>query len=91
MPLGGVTSDNFAKPGAFFRFGFEPRAVDILLDNPGIDFETVWSRRVESLVDPQTGLKAYFISALDLLQSKLASGRLQDLADAESIRAAMKK
>jgi hypothetical protein len=90
MPLGSVMPDDFARPGTFFRFGVEPRAVDILLDIPGIDFETAWSRRVESEVDPQTGLKAYFVSALDLLRSKLASGRLQDLADAEAIRAAMK-
>lgn len=90
MPLNDVRPEDFAKPGTFFRFGFEPRAVDILLDIPGIDFEAAWSRRVESIVDPGTGLKAWFISAPDLMQSKQASGRLQDLADAEAIRAAIK-
>jgi hypothetical protein len=35
-----------------------------------------------------TGLKADFISAEDLIASKLASGRPQDLADADAIRKA---
>jgi hypothetical protein len=38
------------------------------------------------VVDTATGLRANFISAEDLIASKLASGRPQDLADAESDR-----
>jgi Nucleotidyltransferase of unknown function (DUF6036) len=49
-------------------------------------FETAWRRRVETLVDATTGLKANFISADDLIASKLASGRPQDIADADAIR-----
>jgi hypothetical protein len=40
------------------------------------------------VIDPQSGLKAFFISATDLIASKLAAGRPQDLADAEAIRKA---
>jgi len=40
------------------------------------------------VIDPVSGLKANFISADDLITSKLASGRPQDLADADAIRKA---
>lgn len=45
-------------------------------------------RRIETVIDTATGLKANFISAEDLIASKLASGRPQDLADADAIRKA---
>jgi hypothetical protein len=43
---------------------------------------------VEGVIDPKGGLKANFISAPDLIASKLAAGRPQDLADAEAVRQA---
>jgi hypothetical protein len=53
-----------------------------------VDFESEWERRVEGVIDPTSGLKAFFISAADLIASKLAAGRPQDLADAEAVRKA---
>jgi hypothetical protein len=53
-----------------------------------VDFDAAWDRRVEIVVDKATGLKANFISADDLIASKLAAGRPQDLADADAIRKA---
>jgi hypothetical protein len=41
------------------------------------------------VIDTATGQKANFISAEDLITSKLASGRPQDLADADAIRKAI--
>jgi hypothetical protein len=49
-----------------------------------------WERRVETIIDAPTGLKANFISADDLITSKLASGRPQDLADADAIQQAQR-
>src|SRR5208282_5203058 len=37
MPLGDIRAEDFAKRGNFFRFGYEPRCVDILPDIPGVD------------------------------------------------------
>ena len=86
--LEGVHSDDFMDRNSFFRFGRDPHGFDILLDIPGVDFDAAWEQRVEAVVDPTSGLKANFISADDLTISKLASGRPQDIADADAIRKA---
>jgi hypothetical protein len=87
-PLEGMTPESFVQPGSFFRMGVPPMMVDILPNIAGVDFEEAWNRRVEAVVDPEAGLNAHFISASDLIAAKLASGRTQDLADAEALRAA---
>jgi hypothetical protein len=84
--LHGIRPHDFTDRSSFFRFGRDPRGFDILADLPGVDFDAAWVRRVETLVDPTSGLKANFISAVDLIASKLASGRPQDTADADAIR-----
>jgi hypothetical protein len=88
--LQGLTEADFAQPGQFFRMGRAPVAVDILTDTPGVDFDTAWQRRVEDVIDPASGLRASFLCREDLIAAKLASGRPQDLADVEAIRAAAK-
>jgi hypothetical protein len=87
-PLQSVRSEDFADRSAFFRFGQDPCGVDILPDVPGVDFDAAWERRVESIVDPASGLKACFISRDDLISAKLAAARPQDLADVHAIRKA---
>jgi hypothetical protein len=85
-PLQGIRHDDFTDCNSFFRFGRDPKAFDILPAIPGVDFDAAWERRVETLIDAATGLKANFISADDLIASKLASGRPQDLADADAVQ-----
>src|SRR5271163_3809418 len=46
VPLEGIRPEDFADRGSFFRFGHDPRGVDILPDIPGVDFEAAWERRV---------------------------------------------
>jgi predicted nucleotidyltransferase len=87
-PLQGVRPEDFADRGTFFRFERDPRGFDILPDIPGVDFDAVWERRVEGVIDGKSGLKAHFISAEDLITAKLAAGRPQDLADVDAIRKA---
>lgn len=68
--------------------GREPFAVDILPAIAGVEFDSAWDHRVENVIDPESGLKAYFTSRNDLIAAKRASGRPQDLADVEAIRKA---
>ncbi len=86
--LDGIRPEDFAERGSFFRFGHDPHSFDLLPDIPGVDFDEAWERRVEGVIDPESGLKAFFISASDLIASKLAAGRPQDIADAEAVRKA---
>lgn len=88
VPLDGVDKNDLADPRKFIRFGQPPIAIDILPGIDGVDFEEAWERRVEAVVDPKSGLKAFFISKTDLIASKLAAGRMRDLADVEEIREA---
>ena len=87
-PLQGIAPEGFTDRNSFFRFGRDPKGFGILPAIPGVDFDAAWERRVETVVDTTTGLKANFISADDLIASKLASGRTRDLADVEDIRRA---
>jgi predicted nucleotidyltransferase len=83
-----IRMEDLADPRNFIRFGLEPVAVDILPSIDGVEFDAAWERRVEGIIDPQSGLKAFFISKDDLIASKLAAGRMRDLADVEEIREA---
>ena len=85
-PLADISVDDLADSRKFVRFGREPLAVDILPGIDGVDFDDAWERRVEGVVDEKSGLKAYFISKADLIASKVAAGRMRDLADVEEIR-----
>lgn len=88
-PLQGIAPEDFTDRDTFFRFGREPRGFDILASIPGVDFDVAWERRVQTVIDTETGLTANFISAEDLIASKVASGRPRDLADADDIRKAV--
>lgn len=79
-PLAGMTEQDFAEEGYFYQMGVPPVRVDILMGIPGLEFETAWANRVE--VDFE-GLTVSFISKEDLITAKRASGRPQDLNDAD--------
>jgi hypothetical protein len=89
-PLEGVTSMDFTDPNTFFRIGNPPLRIEILPRIDGVDFEQAWPRRVEIVIAPDTQLKAPFLGREDLIASKLAAGRPQDLADVEAVRNAQR-
>jgi predicted nucleotidyltransferase len=81
-PMSGLTEADFAEEGYFYQMGVPPVRVDILMGIPGGDFEQAWTNRVEVDYD---GLVVKFISRENLIDLKKASGRPQDLIDAESL------
>ena len=79
-PLTGMSEDDFAHEGYFYQIGVAPVRIDILMSIEGIGFDEAWENRVESDVG---GIQAFFISKRDLIKSKRATGRPQDIIDAE--------
>ena len=79
-PLTGLTPKDFSEEGFFFQIGVSPVRLDVLMGIPGIHFDECWNRRMEVDFD---GLKVMFISKQDLIASKRAAGRPQDLLDVD--------
>lgn len=79
-PLEGMSVDDFAHEGYFYQMGVAPLRIDILMSVAGVSFDDAWANRVTSDVG---GVTAVFISKEDLIKSKKATGRPQDLIDAE--------
>jgi predicted nucleotidyltransferase len=85
-PLAGLTPADFRdSPNSVFQLGNEPARADILQGIDGVDFDEAWPMRVELSLE---GVPVHVVAAEHLIQNKLASGRLQDLADVEAIREA---
>jgi hypothetical protein len=64
--------------------------IEILPRISGVNFDEAWERRIEEVIDDRTGLKAFVISADDFIANKIATGRLQDLADVEAVQKAQR-
>ena len=79
-PLEGLTQKDFAEDGFFYQMGVPPVRVDILMGIPGLKFQEAWNRRETVWFDD---LPVIFISRKDLIKAKRASGRPQDLIDAD--------
>jgi hypothetical protein len=84
-PLKGLTPRDFAEKGYFYQMGNPPFRLDIMMSIPGVEFERAWGNRegvrLGEFVIP-------FISKADLIEAKEASGRPQELIDAEKLRKA---
>jgi uncharacterized nucleotidyltransferase DUF6036 len=85
-PLHDMSVEDFADASTFFRMGQPPLRIEILPRIDGLEFEDMWARRVEILVDADRGIIAPFISKDDLIVNKMAAGRPQDLADVDALR-----
>lgn len=78
-PLADLTESSFAEEGFFYQIGVIPVRVDIVMSVAGVEFQDAWDKRVEVDLD---GVNAHFISKEDLIVSKLAAARPQDILDA---------
>ncbi len=85
-PIAGLSPADFRDdPHSVFQIGHPPARVDILQHIDGVAFDEAWHERIETAV---SGIPAHVISARHLIQNKLQSGRMRDLADVEAIREA---
>jgi hypothetical protein len=81
-PLAGLSEADFSAEGYYYQMGVSPSRIDLLMGVSGIQFDKAWQRRVEYLFDD---LPVFFISRDDLIATKRAAGRPQDLIDAEAL------
>ncbi len=82
-PLKGLVSDDFTQDGYFYQMGSPPFRLDVMMSIPGVTFETAWANRENVRLE---GLTIPFISKTDLIKSKEAGSRPQDLIDAEELK-----
>ncbi len=82
--FGGPTAEtkHLCKPGSVFRMGSPPVQIDIINQASGINFEDCYKRKNIIQLDE---IEISVISKEDLIINKLASGRIQDEADASKL------
>ena len=77
-----LRDEDFLVPDQIIQLGYPPNRIDLLVSLLGVDFETCYATRVETVVD---GVRVNLIDLENLKKNKLATGRLQDLADLENL------
>ncbi len=77
-PLTGLCAEDFTDCESFYQMGTPPIRVDIMMSIPGGNFEKAWLNKEVIEID---SIKLLFISKLDLIKTKEASRRPQDLID----------
>lgn len=78
----GLKSEDFLESDQIVQLGYPPNRIDILTTLKKIKFQDCYTARVEVEIQ---GVKINFIDLENLKQNKRATGRPQDLADAESL------
>ena len=73
----------FIVPDNVVRIGHEPVRLEVLTSITGVAFADAYVRRIEVEVN---GLSVPFMSLVDLIKNKLATGRGKDRVDAETLQ-----
>ncbi len=82
-PLTGLGPLDFTQQGYVYQMGVPPMRVDVLMSLGDLPFTGAYDRRIIIDVD---GLMIPILSKDDLIASKLAAGRPQDLIDVDLLR-----
>ena len=78
----GIQKEDFLDKNMVIQLGYPPNRIDLLTDLEGVDFESCYSSR-EILEIEELGVS--FIDAENLIKTKKASGRMQDLVDVDRL------
>ncbi|HET7711096.1 MAG TPA: nucleotidyltransferase [Thermoanaerobaculia bacterium] len=81
-PLHDVNADDFATADTIYQLGVDPIRIDLITSTEGLSFEEAWKRRVSAEID---GMRYPVIGREDLIRTKRAVGRPQDLVDADRL------
>ena len=78
----GLKPDDFLEGDQIIQLGYPPNRIDILTTLKGLKFEDCYKVKVEVEIH---GLRIDFIDIENLKKNKRATGRPQDIADAENL------
>ena len=78
----GLTEADFDTPGKVVQLGVAPNRIDLLTAIDGVSFDQAWQGRVAGRFGTES---VPFLGRRELLANKRAVGRLQDLADIETL------
>ncbi len=81
-PLFDLSEADLAREGTVFQIGLPPARIDLLTSVSGVRFEEAWPRRTTVTL---AGVAVGVIGREDLIRNKRATGRAQDLLDAERL------
>jgi hypothetical protein len=81
-PLGDLGEADLATPAIVFQIGVPPNRIDVLTSIDGVGFDDAWPERVETTYGD---VAVPVISRRHLVQNKRASGRPQDVVDADAL------
>jgi len=87
-PMHDLRIEDLTNPDMIFQVGIEPNRFDILMGVSGLQFSEAWKRCVSGTYEDQP---IYLLSIEDLIKSKKAAGRPQDLLDAKALEQSRKK
>jgi phage replication-related protein YjqB (UPF0714/DUF867 family) len=77
-----IKKEDFLEHEQIIQLGYPPNRIDILTSLHGVQFEKCYKSRIEfELAD----IVVNFIDVENLKRNKIATGRLQDLADVENL------
>jgi len=81
--LSDITEETFSKKRIIFQIGVTPRRIDILTYIDGVDFKKAYQTKKEIKIDT---LKVPFISKVNLIKNKKATGRDKDKLDIKHLK-----
>lgn len=84
----GITDRDLLEPKRIVQLGRPPNRIDLLTSISGVDFDSAWESRIDSIMDDQ---RVIMIGWNELLRNKKAAGRQKDLADVEELLAVAKR
>ncbi len=77
-PLSQITEETFAEKGIVFQIGVAPRRIDIITHVDGVEFNDAYQDKEEVEIE---NLKIPFLSKINLIKNKKATGREKDNLD----------
>jgi len=80
----GLHKTDFLKYDEFVQLGYPPNRIDLVTSCDGVEFKECYNSKLAVEVDDTT---IYFIDLENLRKNKKASGRPQDMADLDNLKA----